>query len=145
MNMSTKNLTIILCVIGAIFIAYFGYQQFFANNSTTTTPALNSALVSFNVSVNPNTSAAATPDDFLSFLLSVKSIKLNDQILSDSVFSNLHDSTIDLLPDGDQGRPNPFAVYGPNNSNISPSVSNTPPVTSNPADIIPILNPLPKQ
>ena len=144
MNMSTKNLTIILCVIGAIFIAYFGYQQFFANNSTTTTP-LNSALVSSNVSVNSNTPSVATPDDFLSFLLSVKSIKLNDQILSDSVFSNLHDSTIDLLPDGDQGRPNPFAVYGPNNSNISPSISNTPSVTSNPADLIPILNPLPKQ
>lgn len=50
--------------------------------------------------------------DFLSLLLNVKGIKLNDSILTDSAFGALHDSSILLTPDGTEGRPNPFAPVG---------------------------------
>ncbi len=50
--------------------------------------------------------------DFLALLLNVKNIKLNDAILSDPSFNGLHDSTITLIPDGTEGRPNPFAQFG---------------------------------
>src|ERR1700686_1914162 len=38
--------------------------------------------------------------DFLSLLLNVKNIKLDDSILSDPSFISLHDSSITLTPDG---------------------------------------------
>ena len=52
--------------------------------------------------------------DFLSLLLSVKSIKLNDAIFSNGAFINLHDSSILLASPkpGDEGRANPFAPIG---------------------------------
>ena len=52
--------------------------------------------------------------DFLSLLLSVKSIKLNDAIFSNGAFINLHDSSILLTSPqpGDEGRLNPFAPIG---------------------------------
>ncbi len=57
--------------------------------------------------------------DFLTLLLNVKSIKLDDSIFTDKAFISLHDSTIILTPDGDQGRPNPFAPVGPGNDNTA--------------------------
>lgn len=52
--------------------------------------------------------------DFLSLLLSVKSIRLDDKIFSDKAFINLRDSSILLtpIPRGDEGRENPFAPIG---------------------------------
>jgi len=50
--------------------------------------------------------------DFLALLLSVKSISLNDSILRDPAFDSLVDSSILLIPDGTEGRPNPFAPFG---------------------------------
>lgn len=50
--------------------------------------------------------------DFLVLLSSVKNIKLDDTIFSDQAFNSLHDSSITLIPDGTEGRPNPFAQFG---------------------------------
>jgi hypothetical protein len=50
--------------------------------------------------------------DFLSTLLSVKNISLNNSIFSDPAFLSLRDSSIELVPDGNEGRPNPFAPIG---------------------------------
>ncbi len=50
--------------------------------------------------------------DFLSVLLNVKNIKLDESIFSDKAFVNLKDSSITLIPTGDEGRPNPFAPIG---------------------------------
>lgn len=47
--------------------------------------------------------------DFLPLLLNVKNIKLDNSIFSDPAFNSLVDSSIVLIPDGDEGRPNPFA------------------------------------
>ncbi|MEK7089026.1 MAG: hypothetical protein AAB913_02765 [Patescibacteria group bacterium] len=52
--------------------------------------------------------------DFLSVLLNVKNIKLDDTIFSDGSFTSLRDSSIFLTSPGpgDQGRLNPFAPIG---------------------------------
>jgi hypothetical protein len=67
----------------------------------------------------PTVNQEAVPDlssigaqDFLALLLSVRNIKLDDSIFSDPAFASLHDSTIVLVPDGTEGRPNPFAPFG---------------------------------
>jgi len=91
------------------------------------------ALVSSSTSssVVPSTTTGddktAITQDFLTLLLGVKSIKLDDSIFKDPAFINLHDSSISLTPDGTEGRPNPFAPIGNDTS-----TSATTPVTQNP-------------
>ena len=72
-------------------------------------------------SVSP-ASATNIPDansliakDFLNLLLNVKNIKLDDSIFADNAFNSLRDSSIVLTPDGNEGRPNPFAPLGSEN------------------------------
>ena len=97
-------------------------------------------------STNTNT---ATPTDtsttdqnsliaknLLSILLSVKSIKLNDAIFSDTAFINLHDSSILLTPSGDEGRANPFAPIG--SDTVTTPVA---PVLIPPATTMPTITP----
>ena len=50
--------------------------------------------------------------DFLSILLNVKNIKLDDSIFLSPAFSNLRDSSISLVQDQIEGRLNPFAPLG---------------------------------
>jgi hypothetical protein len=78
--------------------------------------------------------------DFFALLLNVKNIKLDDAILSDPAFLSLRDSSIVLVPDGNEGRPNPFAKFGNDavvipTTPVAPSspVSPTPPSTPAPA------------
>lgn len=61
---------------------------------------------------NLNQPTRIDTEDFLSVLLSVKSIKLDDSIFSDVAFTTLNDSNVVLTPDGTEGRPNPFAPVG---------------------------------
>lgn len=66
-------------------------------------------------SVVPSSSdagAVGIGEDFLVLLLNIKNIELDDAIFSDSAFKNLKDSSILLIPDGGEGRPNPFAPLG---------------------------------
>jgi len=76
--------------------------------------------------------------NFLSLLLSVKSIKLDDSIFSSPDFINLHDSSILLIPPVDEGRPNPFAPIG-SDITVIPPTPITPPATT----ITPPINPEP--
>ena len=66
--------------------------------------------------------------DFLALFSNIKNIRLDDAIFSDPAFISLHDSSIMLIPDGNEGRPNPFAQFS------SDSVPPAPPV---PAALIP--------
>ncbi|MFA5840691.1 MAG: hypothetical protein WC847_00220 [Candidatus Paceibacterota bacterium] len=59
--------------------------------------------------INTNSQVAK---EFLTLLSSVKNIKLDDVIFSDQAFNTLRDSSITLIPDGTEGRPNPFAQFG---------------------------------
>ena len=69
--------------------------------------------------------------NFLSLLLSVNSIKLDDTIFSDGAFINLHDSSILLTPPGlgDEGRTNPFAPIGQEAVLVPPTPIVAPPLT----------------
>jgi hypothetical protein len=50
--------------------------------------------------------------DFLALLLNVRNIRIDETIFSDPAFLSLRDSTIELVSDGNEGRPNPFAPLG---------------------------------
>lgn len=99
-----KTIIISLVVIIALILAYV----FFFKKSSVQTNLTSST------SVATTTTGASAPIDteFLSILLSVKDIKLNDAIFSDSTFNNLRDSSITLTQDGTEGRKNPFAPIG---------------------------------
>lgn len=100
--------------IGLVMV--FAYTIFIKKDNTN-----DSALVS-TTNQNTNTTQNTTQptagqqtqlaQDFLTLLLSVKSITLNDSIFADTAFKSLRDSSILLIPDGNEGRPNPFAPIG---------------------------------
>ena len=110
-----KNI-IIFISIGAAFVLIY---TFFIKGSSDDSATLVSsgetpAIVGDGAS---NTTLATTSNglataDFLNLLLSVKSIKLDDSIFSDKAFISLRDSSIVLVPDGNEGRINPFAQLG---------------------------------
>ncbi len=71
---------------------------------------------------------------FLSILLNLKNIKLDDSLFASPTFSGLQDFTINLVQEGNQGRNNPFAPLGVDPSLPNPAVpptsgTNTPPAT----------------
>lgn len=66
----------------------------------------------FSTSDTPNGDSFAVSQDFLSVLLGVKNIRLDDSIFSNKAFINLHDSSILLTSPGGEGRINPFAPIG---------------------------------
>jgi hypothetical protein len=136
-----KN-SIIFLVIAVVII--LGYIFFFKKdtaavpNLTTTTP------LQATPTLNPTNVSTVAGTEFLSLLLNVKNIKLNDAIFTDPAFNSLIDSSITLSPDGTEGRPNPFAPIGTDSSAVNPlnppanassnaSTSTTPAGKTNPA------------
>ncbi|MBP7006609.1 MAG: hypothetical protein KBC44_01915 [Candidatus Pacebacteria bacterium] len=63
----------------------------------------------------------ATTGEFLTKLLNIKNIELNDGVFSEPSFSTLRDSSILLIQDGTEGRPNPFAPIGFEDGFIPPA------------------------
>ncbi len=111
MTPKIKNIIIFLA-IGIILIIVYSY--FIKGGSNEVAPLSSTAN-------NPmgNSSAGELADqnsaiaqDFLALLLNVKGITLQDSIFSDPAFTSLKDSSIELVPDGNEGRPNPFAPIG---------------------------------
>lgn len=124
MSSTIKNIIILVVVGGILFAVYFFFIR---------TPADETNLVS---SVDTTTasgipSGTSVPDQFLTLLLSVKNIKLDDAIFSDVAFTSLHDSSITLTPDGTEGRTNPFAQFGASDI-VTPPVA-PPAITTPPA------------
>jgi hypothetical protein len=122
-----KNI-LIFVVIGAVFVLIY---IFFIKPK----PPVPDLVSSTSSKVVPNTEGAKNDpkvaQDFLNLLLNVKSIKLDDSIFSDSAFLSLHDSSITLIPDGNEGRINPFAPLGTDSREevVLPSNAVTSPVT----------------
>ncbi len=114
-----KNIIVFAIIAVIIILVYF----FFFNK-----PADQGSLVSSNVPLLPVTTNTNTnitninlnagnndtlSQNFLSLLLGVKSITLDDSIFKEgSPFFSLNDSSITLTQDGTEGRPNPFAPIG---------------------------------
>ena len=123
----TKNI-IIFVIIAAIFVLI--YILFMKPK-----PPIASLISTTGAPVVQNTGVVDTnstlAQDFLSLLLNVKNIKLDDAIFSDNAFTNLHDSSITLTPDGTEGRVNPFAPLGSDATVVASSIC-TPPKFLNP-------------
>lgn len=119
----TVKLIIVIAVILALIIigATFVTQPGSGNESN----GLQSLVTGD--SASPLTQAAVTDADvantqqinreFVSMLLNLRSITLNDDIFSEPAFQALMDNTIRLNQPGNEGRSNPFAPIGvePNN------------------------------
>lgn len=130
---SAIKIILIVAIVGAL--GYFGYTYFISGKSQNTSGGLETTA-GFGSGVEsgaPATSPTSNIDmnnDFLSSLLSIQSIKLDDRIFSDPAFLALQDFNRPLLPDTDPGRPNPFAPIGTDSSGLSTQIS-----TSNPSDV----------
>lgn len=110
--MTTIKNIIIFIAIAVVFV--FIYVYFIKKDpADTNTLVSSSGLVSSDGDVALSTEEnSKVAGEFLTLLLNVKNIKLDDAIFSDNAFISLHDSSIILIPDGNEGRINPFAPLG---------------------------------
>ncbi len=131
-----RNIIIIAVVI---ILGLVGYKIFFSGKAAAPTAALQTtAGVGAGTSGAPQvatTSAASAGDtsvgqDFLTTLLSVESITLDDSIFKNKGFALLQDFNRPIPPDDNPGRPNPFAPIGVDGAAGTAQVS-----TSNPSSI----------
>lgn len=118
-----KNILIFVAVaVGLVLI----YVLFIKPSLTDNAPALvTSTPITTGGGIATSSASPAGTQDFLTLLLSVKNIRLDDTVLSDNTFTSLHDSSISLVPDGTEGRPNPFAPLGSENIVVPPVVGGT--------------------
>jgi hypothetical protein len=123
-----KNIIIFL-VIGGVLVG--GYVLFSKTKSANEPSLVGSSgtLVDAEGSLKEQDSAIAK--ELLGVLLNVKNISLNDSIFDEQAFISLRDSTILLVPDGNEGRPNPFAPIGTDIS-LGNTIPATPVIVSTP-------------
>ncbi len=104
-----KLLKPILIVVGIIIIAVVGYS--YLGKKKTPQPASGLSSTKFAGATGAKTETQAGRD-FLSTLLNLNTISLDNSVLASPVFSSLEDFTIKLEQQGNEGRPNPFAPVG---------------------------------
>ena len=118
MNQKIKNIITFSAIALALILVYVFFIKGNGEEGNLTSSA------------DPLGSSASTsaPDqnssisrEFFNVFLNVKRIKLDDAIFSEPSFLSLRDSSIELIPDGTEGRPNPFAPIG---SDIAPTPVN---------------------
>jgi len=112
MNPKIKNILIFAAIFGIIAIVY---AVFFRKPAAPALVSTSGAPVEA-----PSAAGSAVGQEFLSLLLNIRNIKLDDAIFSKPSLRSLQDYTITLIPEGNEGRENPFAPIGV--EDISPSV-----------------------
>jgi len=110
MSRKIKNIIIFLVIVAIAVSIYIFYIKASPDNSAT--PLVSSTPFSAPQNTTTPTTNIVAAGDFLTLLLSVKNIKLDNAIFSDVAFASLHDSSISLTADGTEGRTNPFAPLG---------------------------------
>lgn len=116
MNSKIKNVIIVVVLIGVLVLGYI----FFIKGNSNETNLTSSAISNFLPNNDALTNNIAVDSEFVTTLLSVKNIKLNNSIFSSTDFLNLRDSSISLIQDGNEGRKNPFAPIG---SDVAPKIN----------------------
>lgn len=130
MTSKVKNIIIFVAVGIALVLIYI----FFIKKGPEENALISTSPIEAVPSANVSNQNISINQDFLSLLLNVKNIKLNTAIFSDLAFTSLHDSSIVLVPDGTEGRPNPFAPIGSDNLAPPPPLINNinnPPIAPN--------------
>ncbi|MFZ2204973.1 MAG: hypothetical protein WAV23_00060 [Minisyncoccia bacterium] len=127
MSSTIKNIIILVVVAIVLVLVYI----FFLKPAPEQAPLTTSSGAPVTATV---TSDPITGSEFLAVLLSVKSLRLDDAIFSDPAYISLHDSSIELITDTTEGRPNPFAPIG---SDVSTVPINTLAPTSTTTTIVP--------
>jgi hypothetical protein len=138
--MSSKIKSVIIFVSIALVVILV-YVFFF--KSAPKQPALTSTVTGGTAAlpgISPSGANLGTDvnQEFLALLLNVKKIQLNDSIFTDSAFVTLRDSTITLISEGNEGRPNPFAPIGVDegDQNALPNTSQAPPPSGGTSPIV---------
>jgi hypothetical protein len=118
MSPTIKNILIGVVVAGALAGGYFFFIKKAPEEAVLSSSSGDPAVSGGNTTaMNSEISK-----DFISLLLSVRSIKLDDSILKDQSFLNLKDTTITIVQTDPEGRPNPFAPIGAENIVIQPEI-----------------------
>lgn len=112
-----KNILIFVAIAAVFVLAYIFFLKpdgapdasLVSSPSTSALPLDAAPVAETGV---PSGGVSVAANDFLTLLLGVKNIKLPEAIFSDPAFLGLRDSSIVLVPDGNEGRPNPFAPLG---------------------------------
>lgn len=141
-----KNIIIFVAIVAILILIYIFFVQPALSNQASLVSSTSSAALPSTDNTNGSSAGVATSgtspvgQDFLSLLLNVKNIKLDNSIFSDPAFINLHDSSITLTPDAVIGRPNPFAQLGSDPVPVSPT---TPTTSTTPSPILTPATPTP--
>ncbi len=108
--MSSKIKNIII-LVGVALVLIFVYFYFFAGKKDQ--PLIsNSPSATTTGATTSNEDTSAISQELLSVLLNIKNIKIDNSIFSSKAFSSLRDSSVEIVPDGQEGRVNPFAPIG---------------------------------
>lgn len=132
MNPKLKKLLVFVVIIVIVLVAY---SMFFKGDSAT--PGLQSSAGTQSGAI-ATSSESAYGQEFLTLLLNLKKISLDDSLVTSNAFLGLQDFTKVLISQNNQGRPNPFAPIG-SDSNLAPTPV-TAPVTPTAPTISPSQN-----
>ena len=128
-----RNIIILVVVVG---LGVAGYKFFFSGAAPAATDALQTTSNTGDTTSGSGAAAIAgtqgdaVGQDFLTLLLNVQSIRLNDSIFTSKAFTVLQDFNRPIPPDTNPGRPNPFASLGVDGAAVSNQIS-----TSNPSSV----------
>ncbi|MFM7088469.1 MAG: hypothetical protein ACKOW9_02980 [Candidatus Paceibacterota bacterium] len=106
-----KNILIFLVIAGVLVGGYVLFMQ-----KPDQAPLVSTTNQSGDVTPVSTDETSKLGQDFLNLLFSVKSINLDAVVFETPIFGSLKDSSIILISDGSEGRPNPFAPIGSENS-----------------------------
>jgi len=124
-----KNIIIFLAIATVVILAYVFYFRG-SSEQANLVVSPTEGVPNADVTDTGSDAGASLGQDFLVLLLNVKNIRLDDSIFSDPAFQSLHDSSIILIQDRPEGRPNPFAPIGSEGTPPLPIPSILPPVGS---------------
>ncbi len=117
MKKNIKNIVIIVVVLAVVAVGYYLFFGTTKNISPNSNSSLQTSTgtVPVNDIINPTPASTADASqisqEFVSQLLNLKAIKLNDDIFSSLAFRALQDFSIILVQPGNEGRANPFAPF----------------------------------
>jgi hypothetical protein len=112
MNPKIRNIIILIAIAAVLILIYIFVIKPSPDQDNLVSSAPLPSVNNFETGTSTANEASLVDKDFLPLLLNAKNIKLNDAIFSDLAFNSLNDSSIPLVLDGTEGRPNPFAQFG---------------------------------